>query len=819
MGLPARGRLRRWVEQQISECARLPGAECRVSGETPANRLGTIVRRYRWQMNVAGIAIIVAAAAIALPAYSLSQFMAMSGVGLVALTLFLTPPSDHVGEADTSGSSLRPEAALVDIEQLHDLHWELSENKANYRALLDAQADIILRQDRHQRLTFANASFYRLFGLTPQDALGKPFSPTVLETEPETSPIGAPSYRAQCLLTVDGPRWIAWESHELPPGEDGVCEQQLVGRDITEERKIADELYEARNQAEAANRAKSRFLAAMSHEIRTPMNGILGMANLLSDTKLTPEQKTYAAAIDRSARTLLGLIDEILDFSKIEAGKLVIDQSPFSLADCVQSSVELMAPRAFEKNIELAWIMDPDLSGEVIGDEVRVRQVLLNLISNAIKFTDDGGVIVSVRRRSPTPKSGTQIAAANAVPGVGFSIEVRDTGIGLTPDDMAELFQEFEQADAARRRGSGGTGLGLAISKRLVTAMNGCIRVEATPGRGTTFIVDMTLPRSRQKPSRQQLNADASSVGFSGKVLLACDRRLERRALADLLHYHGISAVESDSDEALAAIRAASALGAPFDRLIVDADWDAARAAEALSAACEGSAEAKGLVMIDAMSRAGYAYFRDAGFHAYLIRPVRPEAVLRQLAVPGSSVKQAVDVPGHPASSQPARLPAPRNRLPSPPEHRPLVLLAEDNEINQLVATRILEKARFDIVPVKDGAAAVAWFSDALQSATARIPDVVLMDLFMPGMDGDEASQRIKSMFASAAGKATGRGCPPIIALTAHAFAEDRQRCLDAGFDGYLAKPFEPADLVETLRKALDQWSEQARRQPDRAVG
>lgn len=811
-GVP--GKIREWVGQQVSARARLPEAG-RQSGTVPANRLSAIAQRYRQHMNFGGIAILLAVVAFGLPAYSLLQLVGIAGVGLLALSLFVRQPEpEDVGEATAA-----PDEALVKIEeQLHDLHWELSENQANYRDLLDAQADIILRQDRHQRLTFANASFYRLFGLTPQDALGKAFSPTVLDTEPETSPMGSPSHRAQCLLTVNGPRWIAWESHELPPDDNGVCEVQLVGRDVTEERKIADELYEARNQAEAANRAKSRFLAAMSHEIRTPMNGILGMVNLLSDTRLTPEQKTYTAAIDRSARTLLGLIDEILDFSKIEAGKLVIDQSPFSLAECVQSSVELMAPRAFEKDIEFAWIMDPDLGGEVIGDEVRVRQVLLNLISNAIKFTDAGGVIVSVQRRTQKHRSGTQAIAANAASEVDISIEVRDTGIGLSPEDMAELFQEFEQAEAARRRGNGGTGLGLAISKRLVTAMNGCIRVKPTPGGGTTFIVEMTLPVSPQKPAAQQLRAE-NVASFGGKVLLAFDRRLERRALGDLLRFHGISVVEADFDEALAAIQAANALGAPFDRLIVDTGCKPAPAAEVLNAAREGSSDAKGLVMIDAMSRAEFADFRVAGFAAYLIRPVRPEAVLRQLAAPGSGMRQSEDISGNPAALQPARSSAARHRPPSPSEPRPLVLLAEDNEINQLVATRILEKARFDIVPVKDGAAAVAWLADALHSAGTRIPDVILMDLFMPGINGDEASRRIKSMFASPAGQSSGRNCPPIIALTAHAFAEDRQRCLEAGFDGYLAKPFEPADLVETLRQAMGQWSDDDRCQPDRAVG
>lgn len=785
-----------------------------------------IARRYHWHINVVGLAVILAGAVFAPPAYSLSHVLAMSGAALIALTLLFTETSAPNPDVSASMGDAAPaeqlmDDSLVQIEQLHDLRWELSENRANYRDLLDAQADIILRRDADQRLTFANASFYRLFGLKPQDALGQVFSPAVLQTDPEC-PAGRTPHLTQCLVTVEGPRWIAWESHELPPGEDGTGELQLVGRDVTEERKTADELYEARNQAEAANRAKSRFLASMSHEIRTPMNGILGMANLLTDTRLTPEQKTYTAAIDRSARTLLGLIDEILDFSKIEAGKLVIDQSPFSLADCVQSSVELMAPRAFEKNIELAWTMDPDLArDDVIGDETRIRQVLLNLISNAIKFTDTGGVIISVYQHALSTRTGTQAVPPDAAPSVNFSIEVRDTGIGLTPDDMTELFQEFEQADAARLRGSGGTGLGLAISKRLASAMNGCIRVETTAGGGAAFIVDLTLPLSGAKPARQRMFANSTVARFKGKVLLACDRRLERRSLADLLRYHGVSAVEADFDGALAAIAAANALGTPFDRLIVDAGREPASAAALLNAAREfpGASDAKGLVLIDAMRRADFANFRAVGFDAYLIRPVRPEAVLRQLAVPGSGLDQALSM-SHPMArkSRAVPLPTARNHLDYPPGRRPLVLLAEDNDINQLVAIRILEKAQFDVETVRDGAAAVSYVTEALDAAT-RVPDVVLMDLFMPGMDGDEATRRIKTLFATHAGNTAVRCCPPIIALTAHAFAEDRRRCLDAGFDGYLAKPFEPADLVEMLWKALDEWSDDAQRQPDRVFG
>lgn len=750
--------------------------------------LGLFIGRFDWHLNVIGLATVLAGAVFAPDSYSSAHLLTMLGASIIALTLLLRERSASSIDADHP-----VEETLVNIERMHDLRWELSENRASLRDLLDAQDEIILRRDADHRLTFANRSFYRLFGLEPAEVLGQVFSPTVLETDMAAPVPGRSPQLMQLLATLDRPRWIAWETHELPPGEDGICEMQLVGRDVTEERRTADELYEARNQAEAANRAKSRFLAAMSHEIRTPMNGILGMSNLLGDTEQTPEQQTYTAAVERSARTLMALIDEILDFSKIEAGKLVIDNSTFSLADCVQSSVELMAPRAFEKNIEFAWTIDPDLSADFVGDEIRVRQVLLNLVSNAIKFTDTGGVAVSVFK----PAESDQSAAQDSL---SLSIEVRDTGIGLPPEDRAFLFQEFEQTDAARRRGTGGTGLGLAISKRLAKAMNGDLRFEPTPGGGATFIFDLTLPVPKTKTLRPRMIA-ARAAGYHGKVLLAFDRALERGALATLLGYHGVSASECNFEDALAAVAAAAAAGTPFDRLIIDASREPARSAEVLDAMRQTASKAKGLVLIDAMSRADFANFRAAGFDAYLIRPVRPEAVLRQLAVPGSGWDQDCGALVHaPASDgRHPQLACESRNAPATEERRPLVLLAEDNEINRLVAVRVLEKSGFDVMTVNDGAAAVEHLQRA-RDAASEIPDVILMDLFMPGMDGDEATRKIQALFAGP----IGLRCPPIIALTAHAFPEDRRRCLDAGFDDYLAKPFEPADLVGTLQRALD---------------
>lgn len=802
--------LRNWVELNVLD----PLARRQTPGGQTRRKPTEIVQflsRYDRYVNVLGLALMLAGAVLAPAVFTDYQILIMLGASLIALMLLLRGRAEPA--VDRSAQAEHPlDDPLNNIERMYDLRWELSENHARYRDLLDAQDDIILRRDAEERLTFANKSFFRLFGLEPRDAFGKVFTPTVLETDSATSTDGRTPHLMQCLATLEGPRWIAWERHELPPDESGVREVQLVGRDVTEERKTAEELYEARDQAEAANRAKSRFLAAMSHEIRTPMNGILGMANLLSDTEQTPEQRTYTAAISRSARTLMALIDEILDFSKIEAGKLVIDKSPFNLADCVQSSVELMAPRAFEKNIELAWTMDPDLAGDVIGDEIRIRQILLNLISNAVKFTDTGGVIISVVKRGPEPSA----PPSEATPSFSFSIEVRDTGIGLSPRDLAALFQEFEQADAARQRGSGGTGLGLAISKRLARAMGGDIRVETAPGYGTSFIVDLSLPVSTMKTQRTWASAK-SVTSYEGKVLLAFDKRWERGALANLLRYYSVSVLESDFDEACDAIRSAQSANAPFTRVVVDANRVPEHAAKILTTARECAADAKGLVLIDAMSRSDFANYRNVGFDAYLIRPVRPEAVLRQLVTPGAGWDQNLSVleqtQDHPNSDQSREREKGKAAVDSPP----FVLLAEDNEINQLVATRVLEKAGFEVASVSDGAKAVEYIADALAANTA-VPDVILMDLFMPGMDGDEATSRIHALFSGAAGNTNLRS-PPIIALTAHAFTEDRRRCLEAGFDDYLAKPFEPDALIGTLQRVLDDWHEAGRNESVRLAG
>ncbi len=663
------------------------------------------------------------------------------------------------------------------IERLQDLQWELRDNETRYRDLLDSQNDIITRTDPQGRLTFVNRAFCRVFGVEAGAVLGTELKFDVLQGRKPDQPSSDPTRRIrydQLLLTAIGPRWFAFEEHGIL-GEDGtVVEQQSIGRDITEQRRVQAELAETRDQALAANNAKSRFLAAMSHEIRTPMNGILGMTDLLTDTGLSAEQRTYAQAIDRSARTLLTIIDEILDLSKIEAGKLEMHPVQFPIDDCVQSVVELLAPKAVEKHIELVWRIDPETPSRMIGDETRVRQILLNLVGNAIKFTDKGGIVVHVDAERPRYVSETGQRETTV------TIEVRDTGIGIAPGLMRSIFAEFEQPDDAARRKRGGTGLGLAISRRLARAMGGDIVVTSEPGRGTTFAATVRLVVA--DGSLPIMLRDSNHTGR--KVLLALDGPIERRELADSLRQLGISTESTSTKNAVAELAEAEATSP--DAVLVDAAAGAADAGRLLERARYGAARpVRGVVLIDQFGRDSLASFRAAGFDAYLIRPVRPLSLVSQLGLAGDWAQQTSKC---------------ETAQPSPKQLNPLlrsrnILLVEDNDINALLARRVSERAGCHVIHAKSGAEALDHCESKLADLAAPL-DLVLMDIHMPEMDGFETTARLKRLFTTA-----GRRTPPIVALTANAFAEDRKRCLEAGLDDFLAKPFDRTELEAMLEK------------------
>ena len=660
------------------------------------------------------------------------------------------------------------------IEELKDVAWELKDTEARYRDLLDTQDNVISRRDSEGRLTFVNKAFCRVFGVEASAVLGTRFEPLVLAEDARgASAEGAPRRRlVRQIETRDGPRWFAIEEHGVPAGEASRTDVQSVGRDITEERAAQAALAEARDQAQAANRAKSRFLAAMSHEIRTPMNGILGMVQLLLDTPQSAEQQTYSRAIDQSARTLLSLIDEILDFSKIEAGKLVIEKAEYSLAACVQATVELIAPAAHEKSLELAWTVDPALPARMLGDEARVRQILLNLIGNAVKFTDRGGVLVAIELASVPGSAERHVA-----------VHVKDTGIGLSAEAKAQLFAEFGQADAPLSQRRGGTGLGLVISRRLARAMGGDITVASELGKGATFSIVLPI---ETEVNDTPLIAGEEGQRSTGSVLLAFDRAIERGALATNLRHLGLRVREID-DPALIAHGPQTAGESEYEAVIVDASCDPQEAAQALARlkARAPDRNVRGLVLIDAVAKSSLAKFRMAGFDSYLVRPVRLDALCAM--VRGETGKAASC--REPLAESEPRGTAVKERSGA------LVLLAEDNGINALLARRMLEKAGCTVVHAQNGEQAV-WEVARTLRGEAPAFDLVLMDVHMPRLDGLEAAAEIRRL----AGQSSVR-VPPMIALTANAFPEDRQRCLDAGLDDYLAKPFLFNELVALLQK------------------
>ena len=680
-------------------------------------------------------------------------------------------------------------------ERLQDIDWTLRETENRYRDLLDNQEDVILRCASDGRISFVNTAVCNTFAVTSSMIHGTKFLPRVISGERPAPLTPASAVRRQRFIleldTAAGPRWFDFEEHIVASVSAKDFETQLVGRDITQQHRQETDLAEARDQAEAANRAKSRFLAAMSHEIRTPMNGILGMGTLLKDTDLTADQHTYIHAIDRSARTLLALIDEILDFSKIEAGKLALEARTFNLEDCVQSVVELLAPKASEKRIELAWAIDPALPEMMIGDETRIRQIITNLIGNAVKFTESGGILVTVgTEHHAGHATSTHPPAKSSAPQIRLAISVSDTGIGITHEAFASLFSEFEQGDPAIHRQHGGTGLGLAISRRLARAMDGDVLVSSELGHGSRFTAIIALQRVKHSRALRSpgLDCDTAHILLAGLAPMA--------ATALRLTFEGahVPVEVATLDQVAAAFTAAADIEQPFTAVIMDATTPVDVAGNLLAIARK-AAPASGLraiVSLDTNRQATYERFKSVGFTGYLLRPVRPSSLL----------SQAFGAPqGHPRqrNTAPAQV-ASESGVQSIRRPRLEVLLAEDNEINALVARRMLEHSDCDVTHVTNGRDAVAAASDA-----RRRFDLVLMDMHMPEMDGIEATRAIRRLVDDHVGLAGTRHRLCIVALTANAFAEDRQRCLDAGMNDYLAKPFDRTEfdaLLDRLRTA-----------------
>jgi PAS domain S-box-containing protein len=642
-------------------------------------------------------------------------------------------------------------------EALADRNWELREAEERARSLFESQGDLIVLRDADGKITFANDAYCELARRPRGELIGGGFQFMVLEQGESAIESNGTRIHDQRIETALGPRWIAWREALVRFDAGAPAELQCVGRDVTDRTETERALAEARDQADAANRAKSRFLAMASHEIRTPLNGILGMSGLLLDTGLTPEQITYAKAVKTSGDALLALIEELLDYSKIEAGKIDLESRPFALAALIEGITELLAPRAQARKIEIAAFIDDRLPTQVIGDAARLRQVLLNLAGNAIKFTASGGVALIVE------------------PGIWpheISFLVRDTGIGIAPDAQMRIFREFEQADERIARSYGGTGLGLSISERIVKRMGGRITLESKPGEGSTFEVSLPMAAAADAP---QPVAMPDLGGWS--IMLVAPRSIETSLIVRRLErWGGQTCVVADSDVARTLLPERSWHAVLLDYAL------GAKQVEALAEAAKTFAPRR-IVLVTPATRHELQLSAASALTGYLVKPLRAASLAARLASPPEVA--APSLADEAVAEAPELAPAAAQRGLS-------VLAAEDNEINALLMRSLLTRLGHQVVITTDGGEALESWLAANSAGTPY--DLVLMDIQMPGLDGIETTKRIRMNETAQARRRT-----PILALTANTLAEDRHACFEAGMDGFLVKPLDREKLAEAL--------------------
>jgi len=697
-------------------------------------------------------------------------------------------------ESDITERKLREEALRA------------SEAKARQLAqVVDQASEAIMVKDLDNRFVAWNRGAERLYGFTADEVMGRT-AHDVLRIEetggPESEALER--VRAQRSEGLSVTRRIRKDGStvdvelSLSPlyDPDGRHIGEIgVARDISDRLLYEQELEAAKDAAEAANHAKGAFLANMSHEIRTPMNGIIGMTELALDTELDPEQRDYLTSVRRSAENLLQVINDVLDYSKIDAGRIDLEKIAFPVRAILSDAVKSLVPRARESGLHLVLDIAPDVPISLIGDPLRLGQVLLNLVGNAVKFTERGEIVVSVARctdTGPAHAPDSSVAGGALLPAGGSGLDrirlrfrVTDTGIGIAEQKQREIFDAFTQADSSTTRRYGGTGLGLSISRQLVSLMGGHLGVESKPGNGSSFWFDLEL----------QVDVAAAPPLSMPKcrVLLVDPSISSRRGLAHLFEHWGVQLVECESlAEAQHLAPDPTALREAFDLLVLHEGHASAIDEENELSRWTGGAVPWVLVSATPSARGNETAWQTLGAAAVLTQPVTAsdlyDAIASHLGDPGMAMDQAGQVSGRGRAALPA---------PTPPPSRTLdVLLAEDNPVNQKLALTLLQRAGHRVQVAQDGIAAVdAWCNGRF--------DVVLMDVQMPRLGGFEATARIRKLEQQRpefAGDKPVRHTP-IVALTAHAMIGDEQRCLEAGMDAYLSKPLRRDRLAAVLEQ------------------
>ena len=648
---------------------------------------------------------------------------------------------------------------VEDISQRKRAEQAIRESEARVRLLLESTAEAIYGMDLEGRCTFANPACLRMLGYADlSEVIGRDMPQLIHHSHAIHQAFqrmeGAHA-DDEVLWRADGACFPA-EYWSYPVVQDGKLVGAVVAfLDITDRKRAEQDLVKAKELAEAANRAKSRFLANMSHEIRTPMNGVVGMARLLLNTPLTPEQRRFAEVACASGETLVSLIDHILDLSKIEAGRMELEAADFDLRALVDGVVEMLAMQAYQKGLELTCLVAPDTPSRLRGDSGRLRQVITNLAANAVKFTSHGEVAIYVALDSEDERTAT------------IRFDIADTGIGIPDDQAPSLFVPFVQADGSTTRRFGGSGLGLAIAKQLVELMGGEIGFASEEGRGSTFWFTAVL----DKQEAAEPAAVPGDLHFA-KVLIVDENAATRRAAEALLRSWGCRTGEAaDADSALRLLQQAARAGSHFELMLLDAQ---------LAAAILPHRDLYGVKVL-LMTRLGKhpdgaADLPSWAVTGYVAKPI-VEARLRE------AVRAAMAPAAHP---EPPPSPAAHGRG----AHSARVLVVEDNGINQEVALAILSQLGCLARAVSNG-------TDAIRTLEQEVYDIVLMDCEMPEMDGYETTRQIRNL-----AEATRNAGIPVVAVTAAAGPGDRDRCLRAGMDDYISKPMEP----EELERALDRW-------------
>ena len=674
---------------------------------------------------------------------------------------------------DASGRIVGIQGMFWDVTDRKRAEAELEHERYLLHSLMDGTPDAIYFKDTEGRFTRINKSKAARSGLSdPAEAVGKTdadFFPAehaakTVADEHQLMQAGRPLVGEEEHIVWPNGRegWVSTTKMPLRDKDGKVIGTFGISHDITTQKKAAEGLRAAKEAAEAASRAKSDFLANMSHEIRTPMNAIIGMTELVLDTELTDSQRDYLRMVRGSGESLMSVINDVLDFSKIEAGKLDLELAPFDMRESLGDTMKSMALRAHTKGLELACQIRPEVPDRLVGDAGRLRQIVVNLVGNAIKFTDSGEVVLDVARQDHSNDE------------VVLHVTVTDTGIGIPDEKRSSVFEAFEQADGSTTRRFGGTGLGLAISARLVQFMGGQIWVESEVGRGSVFHFTAPFAIARDEPHR---TAEKPAFVRNTRVLVVDDNATNRRILEEILGNWDMKvSVAAGVDEAIPLLREAHRSGRPYDILLTDAnmpDADGFSLAEQVKQDPELGSTI--IMMLTSSDRPGDVdKCGDLGVAAYLLKPIKQSELFDAIVLAlGVTEPEDAGIEGAGAAQ--------------PPPLRPLmILLAEDSLVNQKLAVGLLEKYGHSVVVANHGGEALA----ALESNNF---DIVLMDVQMPEMDGFEATAAIRERE-----RETG-GHIPIVAMTAHAMKGDREQCLEAGMDDYVPKPIRAGQLFDAI--------------------